>query len=125
MADTAEIDLDRIHTLAEAILPGLITEHGRDLSTQTIADYAEEHLTLTDGDMELLVDQVKDLAPAYAAPAEQLDKAVRAFTGRYDLALCHLIGSLKAEHEKNLPDAATRIPQMITTALEYAERRSS
>lgn len=69
---TSPIDFGRIHDLAQAIIPGLIDEYGRWPTTEITANYAEDYLRehgvqLTDGDMELLVDEIKDDAPTFTA----------------------------------------------------------
>lgn len=69
---TSPIDVGRIHDLAQAIIPGLIDEHGRWPSTEMTANHAEDYLrehpvALTDGDMELLIDEIKENAPTFTA----------------------------------------------------------
>lgn len=69
---TSPIDFGRIYDLAQAILPGLIDEYGRWPSTEMTANYAVDYLrehgvALSDGDMELLVDEIKENAPTFTA----------------------------------------------------------
>ena len=64
------MDLSDIEQLAEKITPGLIDEYGRHASQEMTAawveDYLREHaIRLNDGEMDLLYDEVRDLAKTY------------------------------------------------------------
>jgi hypothetical protein len=64
-----DIDYGRILELAELITPRLVAEYGRTLTLADIAHELEgtdnhpEVKGLNDGDLELLVDEILDLAP--------------------------------------------------------------
>ena len=63
-----------ITDLAEQIAPGLVQEHGQWPHVQHIAGYAEDWLKehaveIEDGEFEMLVDELGDLAPGLTLTA--------------------------------------------------------
>jgi hypothetical protein len=78
---------DEIDTaaLAEIIAPRLVAQYGPNLTGTDIAQEIEgdgalerhpELAGLTDGDLELLYDDIKDLAPGYTVTVQHRDVAV-------------------------------------------------